>query len=178
MNDTRIVLDHNEETHSTTEREDIILDSQDLDLSSRIKRLEDIEEIKRLKFRYCSLCDVGFDADELSKLFTEDAVWEAGEPWGNFTGPKAIGEFFRTCPDSIGFSYHAVSNGEIDVDGDSAKGRWRTIIPCSLKGEEGLVPTWMFCDYDEEYRRVNGRWLFSRVVGDVKRAAPHSDGWE
>ena len=153
-------------------------DSQNMDLIARINLLEDIEAIRRLKFRYAGLCDVGFDADELAKLFTEDAVWEAGDPWGSFTGPEAIGEFFRGCPDSIGFSVHALSNGEIDVDGDSAKARWRTLIPCSLKDENGLVPTWMFCDYEDEYRKVDGEWLFVRVVGTVTRAASHADGWE
>ncbi len=154
------------------------VDAQEKDLYSRVQILEDIEAIRRLKFRYAGLCDAGFDADGLAKLFTDDAVWEAGEPWGNFTGPKAIGDFFRTMPESINFAVHALSNGEIDVDGDSAKARWRTLIPCSAIEEQGSVPTWMFCDYDDEYRRVNGQWLFCRVIADVKRSAPHADGWD
>ena len=113
------------------------VDSQEIDLLSRIQLLEDIEAIRRLKFRYAGLCDAGFDAVELATLFTDDAVWEAGEPWGNYVGPKAIGDFFRATPDSISFAVHALSNGEIDVDGDSAKARWRTLIPCSVIEEKG-----------------------------------------
>ena len=45
-------------------------------LERRIKELEDKEEIKQLKHRYCCLCDNTYDADALAELFTEDAVWD------------------------------------------------------------------------------------------------------
>ena len=60
------------------------------EMMKRLQTLEDIEAIRKLKFRYASLCDYGYQAEELATLFTEDAVWEAGEPWGNFVGPGAI----------------------------------------------------------------------------------------
>ena len=44
--------------------------------------LEDIEEIRRLKFLYCRLCDDGFDVEGLTEVFTEDAVWTAGRGVG------------------------------------------------------------------------------------------------
>jgi hypothetical protein len=55
------------------------------DLLARIQKLEDLEEIRRLKHKYCGLCDAGFQAKELGRLFTEDGVWEAGEP---YCGPR------------------------------------------------------------------------------------------
>ena len=48
-------------------------------LERRIKVLEDKEEIKQLKHRYCCLCDNTYDADALAELFTEDAVWDGKE---------------------------------------------------------------------------------------------------
>ena len=48
-------------------------------LEKRIQVLEDIEEIKKLKHRYCALCDADYDADALAELFTEDAVWDGQE---------------------------------------------------------------------------------------------------
>ncbi len=62
------------------------------DLERRIKVLEDIEEIKRLKHRYCAYCDDSYDADALADLFTEDAVWDGGER-GRNDGREAIREF-------------------------------------------------------------------------------------
>jgi len=148
------------------------------DLDARLQKLEDIEEIRRLKFKYCGLVDAGFLADELAALFTDDGVWEAGEPWGNFEGKKAIADFFRGQQPAVSFSVHALSNGEIDVDGDTAKARWRTLVPATFNMEEGRVAHWMFCDYTDEYRRVDGRWLFSRIKADVTRTATYADGWD
>jgi len=147
------------------------------DVLARLQTLEDIQAIRRLKFKYCGLCDAGFIADEIAALFTEDGVWEAGEPWGNFVGPKAIEEFFKTMPEAVSFSVHALSNEEIDVDGDRATGYWRTIIPTTLNMEEGKVPHWMFCNYTDEYRKVDGRWMISRIKADVTRTASHAEGW-
>ena len=48
------------------------------DIDRRLRVLEDIEAIKKLKSRYCYLCDDNYDADGLASLFTEDAVWEGG----------------------------------------------------------------------------------------------------
>ncbi|MDH3692608.1 MAG: nuclear transport factor 2 family protein [Gammaproteobacteria bacterium] len=148
------------------------------ELNARVKKLEDIEEIKRLKFQYCNLVDAGFLADELGALFTDDGVWEAGEPWGSFEGRKAIVEFFRTQQPAVSFSVHALSNPEIDVVGDTAHARWRTLVPATLNIEEDRVAHWMFCDYTDEYQKVDGRWLFSRVKADVTRVASYSDGWD
>ena len=41
-------------------------------IEARLRRLEDIEAIKRLKARYCAACDDGYDPDRLAALFTED----------------------------------------------------------------------------------------------------------
>ncbi len=148
------------------------------DLHARVQKLEDIEEIKRLKFKYCNLVDAGFLADELGALFTQDGTWEAGEPWGSFEGREAIIEFFRAQQAVVNFSVHALSNPEIDLDGDTAKGRWRTLVPATLNLEEGSVAHWMFCDYTDEYQKVGGCWLFSRVKADVTRAATYAEGWD
>ena len=48
------------------------------ELEKRLQTLEDIEAIKRLKARYCAMCDAGYDSDGLAGLFTEDAVWDGG----------------------------------------------------------------------------------------------------
>jgi hypothetical protein len=150
----------------------------DQELKERLQVLEDIEAIRRLKFRYASLCDNSFQADELATLFTEDAVWEAGDPWGDFVGPEAIRDFFLTMPERVSFAVHALSNGQIEVDGNDATANWRTLIPVSVIEGDGINPSWMFCDYEDRYRKVFGNWLFTRVIVKVTKNFAHSDGWE
>ena len=51
-------------------------------LERRLQRLEDIEEISKLKARYCNFVDGGWDRpthdyDGVASIFTDDGVWEA-----------------------------------------------------------------------------------------------------
>ena len=147
------------------------------EMIKRLQTLEDIEAIRKLKFRYASLCDYGYQAEELATLFTEDAVWEAGEPWGNFVGPDAIKNFFLTMPDRVSFAVHALSNGQIEVDEHDASASWRTLIPAGFIEGDRNNPHWMFCDYKDTYRKVAGAWLFSRVIVNVTHTFAHTEGW-
>ena len=69
-------------------------------LEKRLQVLEDIEEIKKLKHRYCALCDANYDADALAELFTEDAVWD-GQERGRNEGREAIRGFFQNAPERL-----------------------------------------------------------------------------
>ena len=46
-------------------------------------------------------------------------------------------------------------------------------MPCVLDGES----TWLFATYDDEYVKLNGRWLIKKIVLDVKNFAPQDKGW-
>jgi SnoaL-like domain len=59
-------------------------------LEERVQRLEDIEDIRRLKIRYAGLCDAQYDLDGLASLFTDDAVWDGGSDFGVYQGKQAI----------------------------------------------------------------------------------------
>ena len=50
------------------------------DIDRRLRAIEDIEEVKRLKARYCSYCDDNYDADSIANLFTEDAIFTPALP--------------------------------------------------------------------------------------------------
>ena len=47
------------------------------ELARRITVLEDIEAIKKLKARYCAVCDNDHNPDDIVKLFAEDGIWRA-----------------------------------------------------------------------------------------------------
>ena len=58
------------------------------DLERRLGVLEDIEEIKRLKARYCGSCDTSYDADGLSSLFAENGLMDDGWRGGGGGEPR------------------------------------------------------------------------------------------
>ena len=143
-------------------------------LERRIKALEDIEEIKRLKHRYCALCDDTYDADALAELFTEDAVWD-GKERGRNNGREAIREFFQNAPNRLPFAIHMVMNPIIVVDGDRATGVWYLFQPCTYA--EGNQAVWGSARYDEEYVRVDGRWMFQNLTLSSHFWTPFNQGW-
>ena len=144
------------------------------DLEARLKRIEDIEAIRRLKHRYASYCDDGYDADRLGELFLENAVWDGGM-LGRFEGAAAIRRFFQACSKTVPFAIHQVTNEILDVDGDRATGRWYLWEPLVFaKGDQAM---WLAGRYDDVYRRVNGEWRFETVTIEVRMLSPYDRGF-
>ena len=144
------------------------------DLERRIRALEDIEAIKRLKYRYADACDRGYDADALADLFTEDAVWDGGL-FGRYEGREAIRQFFQGVSSEIVFALHYMMNPIIDVDGDQARGAWYLFQTCTFA--EGNTAIWGAARYDEHYRRVDGGWKFFRLNLISSFWTPFDEGW-
>ena len=144
------------------------------DLERRIKMLEDIEEIKRLKHRYCAYCDDSYDADGIASLFTEDAVWDGGMR-GKNEGREAIRSFFQNAPQRLPFAIHMVLNPIIEVNGDTAKGTWYLFQPCTWA--DGNRAMWGSARYDEDYVRVNGHWMFQNLKLTSHFWTPFDEGW-
>ena len=144
------------------------------DLEKRIRVLEDIEAIKRLKARYCAYCDDNYDVDRIIELFTEDAVWDGGIR-GRSEGREEIRRFFATSTQRISFAVHLVLNPNIEVDGDTAKGTWFLFQPCTFVA--GNQAIWGSARYDEEYVRINGEWKFKNLNLTSFFWTPFDQGW-
>ena len=144
---------------------------EDLDL--RLKVLEDIEEIKVLKRRYCAYCD-DFDADRIASLFTEDAVWDGGTR-GRMEGREQIRSEFQRAPQWMTFAVHMVMNPIIEVNGDTAKGTWYLFQPNTLA--DGNRAIWGSARYDEDYVRVDGHWMFQNLRLTSNFWTPFDEGW-
>jgi len=108
------------------------------DLGKRIQQLEDIEEIKRLKARYCAFCGDHYDADGLAALSSEDAVRDGGS-LGRYDEVEEIRKFFCGISAKLPFALRYVMNSLIEVDGDPAMDPWYLLEPCTFaKGAQAL----------------------------------------
>jgi bile-acid 7alpha-dehydratase len=126
------------------------------DLEKRIRIMEDIEAIKKLKAKYFRCVDKKL-WDEMEEIWIEDAVADYGMGIEVLQGRKEILEFLKKNlgRDSM-ISVHQGHNPEIEITSDTtARGVWvlndRLIIQtiATLNG-------WRY--YEDEYVKVNGEW--------------------
>ena len=129
----------------------------ELTLEQRVQRIEDAEEIRRLRYLYCEYGNL-YDAESFAALFAPDAIWDGGDAFGRQEGLEQIEQMVRDAGERIRFSAHYITNELIEVNGDSATGRWWLFMPCVLDGES----TWLFATYDDEYVKLDGRWLIKQ----------------
>ncbi len=154
-------------------------------LETRLARAEAHAEILALKSRYGALADARYSrkgprspaeidavADQLAELFTKDAVWEGRGALGRCEGRAAIRDRFREP--TLQYAWHFFVKPEIRVDGDSAKGTWDVLA--MMTTQEGRA-MWMVGVEHDEYARVDGRWLHTRMQLESQLMAPHDRGW-
>ena len=144
------------------------------ELADRLRELEDIEEIKRLKARYAAACDNNYDADAIAELFAEDAQWDGGD-LGKANGREKIRAFFSRASEFFPFAIHNVMNPQIKVDGDHATGQWYLLQPATMaKGNQAV---WLDATYNDEYVRIDGRWVFQKLRVTTHFLTPYDQGW-
>ena len=154
-------------------------------LEARLRVLEDMEAIRRLKAHYAELVDARYAegrvadpgaveklAIRIGALFTEYAVWDGGTALGICRGREAIRE--RMANPTLRFSWHYFVKPRIEVQGDSATGRWDLLAPCTTVDDR---PMWMAGVEDDVYARVGGEWLHASMKLRVVFMAPHDRGW-
>ena len=144
------------------------------EVEKRITILEDIEEIKKLKARYCAVCDDNHNPDQITTLFAEDGIWE-GADLGAHQGHGAIRKLFESFRDRISFSQHNVMNPIIEVNRDHAKASWYFLGPFTFR--KGNRAYWLAARYEDDYVKVNGEWKFQHLRAIGRMAAPYETGW-
>lgn len=155
-----------------------------MSLEERVQRLEDIEQIKKLKARYCYYCDAPYDADSIAELFVEDGVWDGGETFGKYVGKENIRKFFKQVRNNIIFGIHSVLTPDIEVKESQARGTWYlwsagTYAEAIVAREKRKnVPYWAFIKYDDDYLKVDGKWKFKSLKVNVCFMTPYELGWE
>ncbi len=143
-------------------------------LERRLQALEDAEAIRNLKARYAALCDDNYNADGIAALFTEDALWES-PALGRYEGREAIRGFFKGAAGIFSFAIHYSLNGQIYVDGDTARAQWYLFMPCTVA--DGNRAMWRAGIDHEAYTRVGTEWQFSHKRSEPLMNATFKDGW-
>jgi hypothetical protein len=125
------------------------------ELEARIKVLEEIEAIKKLKAKYWRCCDKKL-WNELEECFTEDATADYF-PNLHFEGRKAIIQFLK---DSLGpdhmITAHGGHNAEIEITSDTtARGIWALNDLVIIQPGTRMRG---YGHYEDEYVKENGQW--------------------
>jgi len=124
-------------------------------LEARLRRLEEIEAIKRLKYRYLRCLDSKL-WDELAECFAEDAITAYAGGTYAFQGRDAIMKFLReslaTSP-----SMHLGHHPEIELTSDTtATGTWQLCDHLIRKDATRFMTGMAF--YHDEYVKIDGEW--------------------
>lgn len=97
------------------------------------------------------------DAADWADLWTGDGVWEV---FGSeIAGRDAVVGAWSGAMKSFSFVFHVVHSAVIDVEGESARGRWT--VSEQLIDSAG-TPGVLLALYHDEYRRESGAWKIAR----------------
>jgi hypothetical protein len=157
------------------------LEARVRELESQVRELNDREALRDLRYRYHVYINEGKLAD-IVDLFTPDGELEFG-PLGKAKGRDGIIGFFKrlgppapgTAPKGPHFNYvkQYIHNHMVEIQGDRAKGSSYLEARPVINGEAHMVAG----RYDDEYAKVGGRWLFTRMNFTVHFIVPFKDGW-
>jgi SnoaL-like domain len=131
-------------------------------LEARLRRLEDIEEIRALKSRYFQACDRK-DAKGMRACFKDGTVHIDYGAVGKFDNADALAEVFQQvgCHDYMVEMHHGM-NPQIEMfDATRARGTWK--LHYFLINTRDRSATQLGGYYEDEYQVVNGAWKISRT---------------
>lgn len=127
----------------------------------------DYHEIKNLRSKYAQTIDHAAatgEWEEFVALYTEDAVVDY--PQTTMQGHDEIEAFGNEIEDFYEFSMHTALMPVIEVNDDQATGEWyMLVVYTATDGSEGYVVG----RYEDEYRRVDGDWKFSRIEAIISK---------
>lgn len=126
--------------------------------------LEDIEQIRQLKFRYCRCIDTA-NLDELKTLFTEDASvrYQGGSYLFEAQGRDKILEAIGYAFHSQAIALHHVNHPEIElISSTEAKGTW--YLKDWFLDLKNRIITDGSALYKDTYVKRNGNWLIQRAT--------------
>lgn len=140
-------------------------------LEQRVRRLEDIEEIRRLRMQYHINTNDGH-FDRMWELFTEDAYVDFGYI-SRARGREDIKALFLRIPRNLPLVKQFIHNHMVDVDGDEATGVSYLDARYAQDGDSVMVAA----RFDEIYVRTAEGWRIKQMLLDLYFSVPITVGW-
>ncbi|MGO9056618.1 MAG: nuclear transport factor 2 family protein [Candidatus Binataceae bacterium] len=143
------------------------------ELEARIQALEDLEAIKRLKYKYLRCLDTK-QWDGMAETFAADATTSYSDGELSFSGRDAIMKFLResAMAERNGMiGVHHVHHPEIELTSPAtARGVWALYNYLLHRGDQTGLRLCAF--YHDEYVKIDGQWLikstgYRRVFEEV-----------
>jgi SnoaL-like domain len=151
-------------------------------LEQRVRELEDIQLIERLKYRYAGYCDDGYNPDGIASLFVEDGRWIVDGVGGHNENREEIRAHFAALSGAIPWAQHYMINPAITVaaDGQSAVGKFHllcvaTIVRTNAPAEFDAVV--LTIQYTDTFVKMDGEWLFQELLGRTHHVSDWTEGW-
>jgi len=154
-------------------------------LEQRVQALEDQNAIIALKTNYLDAANGGWtkishESDKIANMFTEDGLWELSN-WAKVSGRAQIKETFAKWTHEIPFAVHMVSNPRIEVNGDTATGKWNIMALSShvgkgdrFSGEDIMT----LAIYNDDFVKINGQWFFKKLHAQILIQGPaRGENW-
>lgn len=138
----------------------------------RLRELADREEIKELVARYAH--GIAQRA-QVAWLFTEDGVFiqrVPGQPPEHYQGQDVLAPMYEKVAQTVA-PMPMIHNHIIEIDGDEARGLCSIELRMTYDGKSMIGSGF----YEDEYRRVDGRWRFSRRDATMFHLCSLQDGW-
>lgn len=149
-------------------------------LEERIQALEDARACEQLMYQYEWFLDHGYDGEGIASLFVEDGLWEIEGVGGTAKGHDAIVQHAADLVKSLPWGQHNMVAPMIEVadDGQTAKGRFCLFCTLTLTDENGKDEAYVeIGKYENDYVKVDGKWKFKRLYGNMEKAARWDKGW-
>ena len=141
------------------------------DLDARLRRLEDTEEIRKLRMKYHYFINEG-RSEETAEIYTDDAYVE----YEGVVIARGRAEFSRAIPSlsrRLTFIKQFIANHMVEVDGDEASGVAYLDARYAHDGKSIMATA----RFSEKYRRTADGWRISEMICRTYFNVPIEQGW-
>src|SRR3972149_5442892 len=154
-------------------------------LETKLREVDDVKEIEQRQRIYGDDLDNGM-MQEVVDLFSEDTESVEVANRGVFLGKKGAARFFlyaqgQAAPGWL-MGRHMQLQGVTHVapGGKTAKARWHVLFMSVTNfGAKDMPPKacWGYGIYENDYVKVNGRWMFKKLHFNRYFYTPYDEGW-
>ena len=151
-----------------------------LTLEQRIQRLEDIHECEQLQYQYEYYLDHGYNGEGIASLFVEDGLWSITGVGGTVRGKEDIKKHAVNLGKAIPWGQHNMMAPMVKIaeDGQTATGSFCLLCTLSMIVDDQPADAYVLVGkYTNKYQKIDGKWYFSELTGDIEKSAPWDLGW-